>query len=256
MSECGRESSVDSREGYGVREAGTQPRRVNLQNAVQDRVKQYILDNGYGPGDPLPSESEFARRLEVSRPSLREAMRVLQSMGIVESRPGSGTYVGSFNMESLLEGMSFSIQTSSGTDTLHAMREILEVRSVLELHLIRQVALSIPENHLGELTRIVQRMRERAESGLSFTAEDLAFHETVYLSLGNSFIVQLVRTFWQLFAEVEDNLRNIGGELTTIAEMHQDIVTALQQRDPDAAERAMIRHLDGIQERVSNVNRT
>lgn len=79
----------------------------------------------------------------------------------------------------------------------------------------------------------------------------MAFHEAVYVSLGNRFIVQLVRTFWQLIAQVDDQLRSIDQELHEVARMHGRILDALRDRDPDLAERAMADHLDGIRERVS-----
>lgn len=227
------------------------PRRANLQQAVQHHVKQYIIENGHRPGDLLPPESQFAQQLGVSRPNLREAMRALQTMGIVESRQGSGTFVGHFSMDPWLEGMSFSIQTSDDQNALRTLREILEVRAVLERHIIRQTAESITDEQLDVLSELVERMHARANAGEAFPEEDMAFHEAVYVSLGNRFIVQLVRTFWQLIAQVDDQLRSIDQELHDVARMHGRILDALRDRDPDLAERAMADHLDGIRERVS-----
>lgn len=228
--------------------------RTNLQDELQDRVKRYIIENNHRPGDLLPPEAQLARLLGVSRASLREAMRVLQTIGVVESRHGSGTFVGSFSMDPLLEGMTFSIRTSSHANALQAMREILEVRTVLECHLIRRVAADISGQQLEQLDQIIGQMSARADRGESFPVEDLAFHEAMYRSSHNSFIVQLVRTFWHLFAQVEGNLRSIDDELHSVVEMHQHILDALHDHNPDAAEFAMIQHLDGIQERVNHAS--
>lgn len=230
------------------------PRRTSLQDELQDRVKRYIIDNNHRPGDALPPESQLAGQLGVSRASLREAIRVLQTIGVVESRHGSGTFVGSFSMDPLLEGMTFSIRTSNKGNALQALREILEVRTVLETHLIRKVAQEISDEQIARLEQVLQRMIKRAEAGQTFATEDLEFHEAMYMPCGNSFIVQLVRTFWKLFAQVEGNLRDIGGELHQVAELHGDIVEALRMHDSDAAELAMTRHLNGIQERVDHAS--
>lgn len=231
---------------------GNRPRRTSLQNELQDRVKRYIIENGHRTGDPLPTESHLAEQMGVSRSSLREAMRVLQTIGVVESRHGSGTFVGSFRMESLLEGMTFSIRTSDEADAMQALYEILEVRSVLERHLIRQVAECCTGEQLDHLDHLLTLMRARADARQTFPDEDMAFHEHMYSSMGNSFFMQLVRTFWQLFSKVEDNLRNINEELHAVVDVHQNIVDALRTCDADAAELAMTQHLDGIRERVSN----
>lgn len=230
----------------------SQPRRTSLRDAVQDHVQNYIIGNQHRPGDLLPPEAQLARQLGVSRSSLREAIRALQVLGVVESRHGSGTYVGSFRMDTLLEGMAFSIRTSTDVNALRALREVLEVRTVLERHMIRQVALTCTDAQIADLERLIDRMATSAEAGRTFAEEDAAFHEALYETLDNGLFVQLVRTFWQLFESVENRLRTIDHELHTIVEVHQRVVEALRNHDPDAAEIAMTQHLDGIHDRVSN----
>ena len=178
------------------------PRRTSLLEAVQDRLMNYIIENQHRPGDLLPPEAQLAQQLGVSRSSLREAIRVLQILGVVESRHGSGTYVGSFRMDSLREGMAFSIRTNTGVNAVQALREVLEVRSVLERHMIREVAISCTDDQIVELESLVELMATKARAGHTFGPEDSAFHETMYKSLGNSLIVQLGRTFWHVFEQV------------------------------------------------------
>lgn len=225
--------------------------RPTLQETVQERVKQFIIENDHRAGDPLPPEAELARRLGISRPSLREAMRVLQTIGVVESRHGSGTYVGKFRMDTLIDGMSFSIMASNETNALQALSEILEVREILEANLIRRAATMITQAQVESLESLVNEMQEHADAGETFTPQDLAFHEVLYEALGNSLIVQLVRAFWQVFDKVEVDLRGIGGELQSVVDIHRGIVDAIRHGDADEAEAAMTRHFDGIRERVT-----
>lgn len=224
--------------------------RPTLQETVQERVKQFIIENDHRAGDPLPPEAELARRLGISRPSLREAMRVLQTLGVVESRHGSGTYVGRFRMETLIDGMSFSIMASNESNALQALSEILEVREILEANLVRRAATVITPDQVESLQALVTEMQAKADSGETFTPLDLKFHEVLYDALGNSLIVQLVRAFWKVFDRVEVDLRGVGGELQSIVDIHQGIIDAIRDGIPDDAERAMTRHFDGIRDRV------
>lgn len=228
--------------------------RASLRDSVQYSVKNFIIDNQLRPGDLLPPEAKLAHQLGVSRSSLREAIRALQILGVVESRHGSGTYVGSFDMATLQESLTFSIRISSDSDALLALREVLEVRSVLERHMIREIAATCSDDQLAQLEEITHQMAIKAKAGLTFAEEDIAFHEALYAGLGNSLFVQLVRTFWQVFARVESHLRSIDQELHMVVETHQRIGEALRNRDPDAAEVAMAQHLEGIHERVNNVD--
>lgn len=237
-----------------MNEPGLRAPRATLQETVQERVKQFIIENDHRAGDPLPPESELARRLGISRPSLREAMRVLQTIGVVESRHGSGTYVGRFRMDTLVDGMSFSIQASSETNAVKALGEILEVREVLEGYLIGKYASTISAAELNELDALCDRMMEHARARETFPAEELAFHEALYTRSGNSLIVQLVRAFWQVFDRAEASLSRVDSELTAIVESHRQIVEALRSGDSAAAEASMSRHFDGLRDRLSQAS--
>lgn len=91
-------------------------RREALHQTVQDRIKRFIIERGYRPGDPLPAEAELARALGVSRPSLREAIKALQILGVVETRHGAGTFVGRFSFSPMVDGLIFRIRSDLGRD--------------------------------------------------------------------------------------------------------------------------------------------
>src|SRR6195952_121448 len=89
---------------------------------VQDALKNYILEKNLKPGDPLPAETELARQLGISRNSLREAAKALESVGILETRQGSGLFVREFSFEPLLENMSYGLLFD-----LRQLAELLQV---------------------------------------------------------------------------------------------------------------------------------
>src|SRR5829696_5005859 len=115
------------------------PRREALQDTIQHRIERYIIDSGSSPGDPLPPQQELAKALGISVPSLREAMKSLQAIGVIEVRHGSGTYVGRFSLDPLVDGLAFRVRLEAG-ESMRTMTELLDIRTVLESAYVRQVA--------------------------------------------------------------------------------------------------------------------
>lgn len=221
-----------------------------LHQSTQDRVKQYILSHGLRAGAALPAESELARVLGVSRPSLREAIRVLQTLGVIESRHGRGTFVGRFSLAPLVDGLSFSIQVIDEKAAVKCVREMLEIREILERDLISRVAATISEETVQELQILVDRMEARTALGEEFSSEDRLFHKMLYLHLGNPLSVQLAHAFWNIFDRLREELPGVVSELGSIVQHHQRIVDALNKRDPKAAADAMDAHFEGVRRRV------
>lgn len=225
-------------------------RREQLHQSIQDRVKQYILERGFQAGDALPAEAELARELGISRPSLREAIRVLQTLGVVETRHGSGTFVGRFSLTPLVDGLAFSIRVSSGQNTVRAIWELLQIREILERDLVASIAADLPDDALDGLDALVRAMEARTARGEEFSEEDRAFHQLLYRELGNPLIVQLIQAFWDIFDRLRGELPDVISELSSIVEHHRSIVDALQRRDGAAAAAAMAAHFDGLRHRI------
>lgn len=225
-------------------------RREALHLAIQDRLKRFIIERGYQPGDPLPAEAELAHCLGISRPSLREAMKALQTLGVVDIRHGSGTYVGRFTLTPLMDSLAFSIRIDLGRN-VSTVRELLEIREILERELVARAADQATPKQIAALTGIVDQMAARGASGEMFTEEDRAFHELLYQQLGNPMVVQLLHAFWEVFFAVRDDLPGMQDDLMTTAEGHRAIVGALARRNRAAASAAMTAHFAGIQRRLS-----
>ncbi|MGH7912499.1 MAG: FadR/GntR family transcriptional regulator, partial [Candidatus Dormibacteraceae bacterium] len=117
---------------------------------LQEEVKQLILDRRLQPGDPLPTESELMVLLRVGRNSVRETLKSLQALDLVEIRHGYGTFVGSMSLQPLTDGLTFRIHTDL-RDGLRGLRELLEIREELEAALIRKVTPLTGEDELRRL---------------------------------------------------------------------------------------------------------
>jgi DNA-binding FadR family transcriptional regulator len=223
-------------------------RRVGSQ--IQREVMQLILDRRLRAGASLPTEAELMESLKVSRNSVREALKALQALDIVEIRHGYGTYVGQASLTPFVDGLTFRTLAQDGDDT-HTLGEILQVREVLEEGLIRRVAEVLGDPELDELEDVVQRMEAAARSGEAFPELDREFHEKLYSSLGNALVPQLLAAFWNVFHRVA-GVRGWTPDPspTVTARRHRDILTALRTRDVGQAQRAMADHFRGIEARA------
>ena len=225
---------------------------TRMSRAIRDEITGLILSRGLRSGDPLPTETELVEALGVSRNSIREALKALQALDIVEIRHGYGTYVGRLSLDPLADGLTFRALHDIGRD-LRSMEEILEVREALEAALIRRVAESVPEEDLAALDEVTKRMAEHAKSGDTFADEDREFHEILYRSLNNALVTQLLRAFWDVFHRVNHRLGVTDPDPAQTVRRHRAIVTALRKRDVARAEHAMVEHFRNLDARVEQI---
>jgi DNA-binding FadR family transcriptional regulator len=226
------------------------PRREALQDTIQQRIERYIIDSGSSPGNLLPPQQELARALGISVPSLREAMKSLEAIGVVEVRHGSGTYVGRFSLDPLVDGLTFRIRLEAG-ENMRTMTELLEIRMMLESAYVRRVAECAGSHLVADLYQIVERMEASAQRDLAFALDDRRFHEMVYAPIKNAFLTLLVRAFWDVVNIIRPELFAGPEDLGSTAAEHRAIVDAIAAHQPDTAEQAMAAHFDGIRARIA-----
>ena len=225
------------------------PRREALHDTIQDRIERYIIQSGRKPGDALPSQQELARALGISMPSLREAMKSLEALGVVEARQGSGTFVGRFSFDAFVDGLAFRIRLEAN-EHRRTVTEFLDIRMILERTYVQQVAIITNDEHIAELYALVDLMDQAAADDRPFRDEDRLFHVLLYKPVANTMLEMLVAAFWQLSAVARNEFNaNPVVPASTVAE-HRSIVDALAARDPDMAARAMTDHFDGILSRI------
>ena len=226
----------------------TGSRRELLHDSVQDRVKQFIIDSGYRAGEPLPPEAELARQVGVSRPSLREALRALQTIGVVETRHGVGTFVGHFSFDAFTNGLAFQIDIENRQDDSRIARdlnELVAIREVLESAVVARLAGTYSEQQIAELYALTEKMEQAAAEGRTFPKEDWQFHELLYRPTGNTLLIRMLNAFWT----VSDRVRQTTPApdfLRQTASDHRVLVDALAAGDADAAAEAMRVHFSGI----------
>lgn len=220
-----------------------------LHVSVQESLRSYIEENKLSAGAALPPETFLAQQLGVGRNSVREAIKALESVGILETRRGIGVFVKEFSFAPLLDNLAYGLQAS-----LRDVEELQEIRRVLETGLIDRTIEMIGEEDIAELRRLTDRMRQRAERGESFAEEDQQFHQLLFRCQNNKMLSALIDIFWSAFYKASDltNLTN-PNPLATWRD-HHEIVEAVAARDVELARRRLGEHYSGIR-RVIAMNR-
>ena len=214
-----------------------------LYQVVQDEVKSYIIEHALVPGDALPPETELAEQLGVSRNSVREAVKSLETLGIVEAKTGAGLFVRNFSFDPLLENLAYGLMFD-----LQDLADILEVRFHIEHSMIDQVVGAVTAEQIAELRTILTRMATAVAQDKSYADEDRLFHRTLWSNVHNRSVGKIVDIFWMVFAQARrrsDVPANPDHE--AIYQWHVAIVDALEAGDVEAARVAMVCHYGNIQ---------
>jgi GntR family transcriptional repressor for pyruvate dehydrogenase complex len=228
-------------DALGVR----QVRKTKVYHEIVDQIRELITAGRIKPGDRLPPERELAELFKASRNSVRDAIRVLEQMGLIESRQGDGTYVRSVSAEDLAEPLALMLLQSRTQ-----MRELWEVRRVLEPALAEFAASRITDEELDELETILEAQRRKVEAGFIPLEEDTAFHYGIAEAARNTVMLRTLDTLVDLLRQSRERSMQQHDRPAYSLVGHRRILTALRSRDPEGARVEMLRHLSDIEERV------
>jgi GntR family transcriptional regulator, transcriptional repressor for pyruvate dehydrogenase complex len=225
------------------------PPIASQTDVVVDGIKSMIIRGQLGPGARLPREKDLALELNVSRGPLREGVRALCLMGVLETRQGDGTYVTSLDASLLLAPMTFLVDL--GTE---AAFHLQAVRRVLETEAAGRAAQLITDAALREASDILAQVEPMVSSDSddhfgAFIEADIAFHRVIAHASGNPALEALIEALasrtvrgrlWRAISE-ESAIHSTHRE-------HQAILQAIARRDADAARIRMATHLLAVQE--------
>ncbi|MFF9399415.1 MULTISPECIES: FadR/GntR family transcriptional regulator [unclassified Streptomyces] len=215
------------------------------------KIKGMIVSGALRPGDRLPRESELAAELGLSRNSLREAVRALSLIRILDVRQGDGTYVTSLDPQVLLESLSFLVDFHRDDTVL----EFLAVRRILEPAATAMAAARITEAQLDALDVALDGLGE-APSVEELVASDLEFHRGIVRASGNTVLCSLLDglTGPTLRARVRRGLTQEDAIGRTLYE-HRAILSALRDRDAEAARSWATVHVTGVEQWLRSTSR-
>jgi GntR family transcriptional repressor for pyruvate dehydrogenase complex len=225
------------------------PGRSQTDVVIQG-IKEMLTRGELGPGSRLPVEKDLALRLSVSRGSLREGVRALAALGVLETRQGDGTYVTALDPSDLLSPLGFLADLQQPA---HAA-DLLAVRRVLESESVALAAVRLTDEQLAELDRILGVVDRILESDPDMDLEgfiraDTEFHRMIARASGNPALAAIIDTLTgrTFRARLWRAISHRGSVRDTQAE-HRAILTELVKRDPDRARIRMATHLLGVEE--------
>lgn len=217
---------------------------TRVYEQVVENIKDMIENGELKVGDKLPTERAMAEDLNVSRASIREAIRSLEVIGLIESRQGAGNYIKKDFSEILLEPLSmmFMLQQGSAID-------IYELREVLELSTIMVSAKRISEEELEKLKELIDKFKS-SEIEANNVMIDKEFHYTIVKAANNPLITNLLNVVSQLIDKfITDSRKNIlesSENKEKLLELHERIYLALEERDDYKAYTALKEHFELI----------
>ncbi|HET7421465.1 MAG TPA: FadR/GntR family transcriptional regulator [Candidatus Dormibacteraeota bacterium] len=214
-------------------------RAPRVTEGAIDKIRERIISGAWRPGARLPRESELAAELGLSRNSLREAVRALSQLRVLEVRQGDGTYVSSLEPDLLLESTGFISHLLLGETEV----ELYEVRRILEAAAATLAAGRIDDAEKQELAHNLQRMRE-AKKVEELVEADVAFHAVIAKAAGNAVLTSLLASLATRTMRARLwHGREADGALDETREEHRRIYDAIVAGDPDLARSAAAAHI-------------
>jgi GntR family transcriptional repressor for pyruvate dehydrogenase complex len=216
--------------------------REALPQQITRRLLDLIAQRELGPGARLPSERELAATMRVSRSSLREALRALSAMGVIEMRHGEGTFISSLQPAMLMRHLGFVL---SLTDSSFA--ELFAARAAVEPAIAEMAASRIDDAQLAELDDCLEAAEAALGDPRAFAAADLDLHEAIAAAAGNPLLSQFMESITALGIASRRASGHIPHMTERSLQEHGAIVAALHARSPQEARRAMADHLARVQ---------
>lgn len=205
-----------------------------LTESARDYIKKYIFENNLKEGDPLPTEAWFAQELSVGRSSVREAVKALQSLGLIEIRRGQGLFVRAYNMDSVFENFSFGMRSDRTT-----LMEWLQIRAWLESAVIDDSIRLITPEIIAEIEGILAEWDERLRQNKPHADLDERFHRALYCSLNNQTLMKFLGAFWTSYQNLEHiaplTISPSMAERRRTYEEHYRILQAIKEGKPQEA---------------------
>ena len=213
---------------------------LSLQEEIQMQLKLYIAGKGMKSGDLLPTEKELAAGLGTSRTVIRETLRSMESLGIIEVKPGVGRFLRPFNFQAILDNLPYFMEADT-----RSFKNILEVRIGLETHfLLRDLSLFTPDD-ISELDALVDRLAllvdtSSAESELISVHTD--FHCALFRHSDNVLLLNLIKVFATIQRSLTLMNQYRSGNRPNFLQQHRNIVSAIRAGDAGLVRQVVLDH--------------
>ncbi len=215
--------------------------RMPVGEMVARRILDMVKSGALQPGDQLPTERDLAQSLNVSRPSVREAIRGLAILGVVRTVQGGGAYISDLDADALLGPIQFFLSLQDLN-----VRELYDARSLIESDVARRAAVNIEPASLARLEAVLIAQKDCLDNPDAFRASDHAFHEIIWIGSKNAFLKRIGESLNVIGLEFRKRASESPAVLQQSYADHQVLLAALKVRDADAAAKAAERHMQNV----------
>jgi GntR family transcriptional repressor for pyruvate dehydrogenase complex len=215
--------------------------KKGISTKFVDYIKDLIIQGKLLPGEKLPSEREMSQMTNVSRNTIRESYKILAALGYVEVKHGQGVFVADENSSLEQWAATFFIKNDQ-------ILELFEIRKLLETQSVKRAADRATKEQIEHLKEITSFPADRMTEDKMFIAKnDQDFHLSLAEISGNSVLIRIMYNLIDLLKESRENAMQIPGRPLKSLEEHQEIVKAIEKRDPVLAEKQMLKHLNSVE---------
>ena len=214
----------------------------------EDIVQQFhvlIREGELQHGARLPSERAMAEQFKVSRSSVREAIRSLELRGLVVTKRGSGTFINTQDLDSVVALLASTL--SSGPGALDTLDDIFEMRHVLEPQIAAMAALRANPEEVAKLTEILEEQERQISNGETGVDADTAFHFALATATHNAALIKVVSAVEDILSRSRNQTLQTPGRPSLSLASHRRILESIKQRDSEEARRAMDHHLTVVE---------
>ncbi|PYI53960.1 FadR/GntR family transcriptional regulator [Paenibacillus flagellatus] len=214
------------------------PEKVNLSQIVSERIKGYILDNELKAGDKLPSEKQLIDTLGVSRTVVREALKSLETVGVIKIKTGDGIYVDGLSLKPVLDQVSFRWKQDE-----RRMKELWATRRILELGAVEMAIERYDLESIGQMESWNAKMADAINRGELPIEQDLHFHRALFRATGNETFYELSEVLTDFFTNIRKrHFGNVEDTKLSLVE-HDNLIRYIKAKDLNGAKREMETHL-------------
>lgn len=219
--------------------------KETLSDRLARQIRTLIQQGDYRQGDRLPTILEMARQFGVGHPTIREALKKLETMRVVEIRHGAGVYVTRSDDVLVMAASDYA-----GTVTKKLLLDLIKTRMLLEGESVADAVTNATPEHLREMKRLLATASQNLGNDDVLSVVNVAFHRQIAQASGNMVLAQLLDVLHDLFIDEQRLILGIHGSRERDHEEHLAILHALEKRDAKLAGERMRTHLQGVQDAI------
>jgi GntR family transcriptional regulator, transcriptional repressor for pyruvate dehydrogenase complex len=223
------------------------PQRHTASDIIIDQFTKMIKEGKLNINDKIPSERDLSEQFGVGRSTVREALKSMNSMGLLESRPGEGTFIRKVDSDSIKQQLQWSFYLDPAPVT-----ELFQLRMLLELKMVEMAALNREEEHLLEMEQWIHSMKDDSES-IKNKKNDLMFHMTIASASGNKLMYNLLDLIRLSLEEWFELVLTEPVNVINSIDEHILILDAIREKNPTMAMYHLQTHLESGEKRLLDI---